>query len=180
MQTPTVIRINAKPHPGQAAVHDHPARFKVLALHHTDLRAITPESIVVGLGFLLDFRNLDVWKVKSSSLPSVHARTSGEAGEGSDWVLRGRGGEFPTGISVRDDGSVVIRGTNSEIVIGDGIVTQGIRHNESPEVRSGLMKSNPLRQFAIPSFCVMPVASELPHFQLFTSLASIVGSMRSL
>src|SRR3989304_1763613 len=30
MQTQT-IQINAKPHPGQAAVHEHPARFKVLA-----------------------------------------------------------------------------------------------------------------------------------------------------
>jgi hypothetical protein len=27
----TTIQIDAKPHPGQAAVHDHPARFKVLA-----------------------------------------------------------------------------------------------------------------------------------------------------
>lgn len=162
------------------AIEPDPTRFKVLALHHTDLRSLTPESVVVGLGFLLDFRNLDTWKVAAASLPSVHAKTSGTAGEGTDWVLRGRGGEFPTGISVRDDGSVVIRGTNAEVVIGDGIVTQGTRYHESPEVRAGLMKTNPLRQFGLPSFVLLPLPAEIPSLTTFTGLGSIVASMRGI
>lgn len=162
------------------AIEPDPSRFKVLALHHTDLRTLTPESVVVGLGFLLDFAHLDHWKLKAVSLPSVHAKTSGTAGEGADWVLRGRGGEFPTGISVRDDGSVVLRGTNAEIVIGDGIVTQGTRHHENPEVRAGLMKTNPLRSFGLPSFVLLPVPAEVPSLTTFTSLGSIVASMRGI
>lgn len=155
----------------------HPDRHLVIHLHAGELRPFSPEAIVSGIGFLVDIKRFEEWKVKAHSLPSVHVKAPGEAGVHGDYVIKGRGGDDATGISIREDGSIVLRATGSEIVLGDGITMMGVLHREDPETRNGILKSNPLRQFVLPSFCAIPLPAELPTTGLFSTLGGLVKGM---
>jgi hypothetical protein len=151
----------------------------ILHLHNWDVKPIDENTVVPGMGILLQVAQFEDWKIKSTSLPSVHLKTSGEAPEGEEWVLKGRGGEFPTGISARKDGSLVLRGTGTEIVLADEIYINGRTHRQHEETRNNLLRSNPMRQLVLPSFCVFPVCAEIPSGRFFRSLSNVVKTARS-
>jgi hypothetical protein len=153
----------------------------ILHLHNWDLKPESPRSVVPGIGILLQTEQFENWKIKSTSNVAAQSRTTaGTAGEGEEVVIRGKGGEFPSGITIRKDGSLVLRGQGTEIVLADEIFINGMVHREHPETRNNLLKSNPMRPFVLPSFCVFPVPAEIPSGRLFWSLGQIVSSFNEI
>jgi hypothetical protein len=162
-------------------VEPDPAVHMIVHLHNWDVKPVNDSTVVPGIGILMQIAQFEEWKISSTSGISAHSNTtSGTALEGEEWVLKGRGGPFPTGISVRKDGSLVLRGQGTEIVLADEIYINGITHREHEETRNNLLRSNPMRQFVLPSFCVFPLPTEIPTSRLFWSLGSIVKTGASL
>ena len=158
-------------------VYPDPERFRALVITSGNLRSPSGNAVVPGLAFLLDTQRLEEWHVVSNALPSVLVNTPGDPGKnkGTQWVIKGKSG---SGIGVREDGSLVLQAGSSEIVLADGITMSGVVHRLDPETRNGILKSNPLKQFALPSFAMLPLPSDIPTTRhLF---ASIGGIMRSI
>jgi hypothetical protein len=158
---------------------DH-GRFKCAVLYNAGAKPITPDSTVSGIGFLIDIQRFEQWKLKGSSFSTIQSNATGEAGKGSDTVIKGRGGPNGTGISLREDGTIIIKSNGAEIALGDSITIQGQVNRTNPETRSSLLKSNPMRQFALPSFCVLPLPSELPDFSLMSRIGGITKTAFSI
>ena len=152
----------------------------IFHLHNWDIKPVSNTTVVPGLGILVQIAQFENWKIESTSMPTVHANTPGAAPEGEEFVIKGKGGEFPTGISVRKDGALILRGKGTEIVLGDEIYINGIIHHEHDETRNHLIKTNRMEQFILPSFCVFPLPVKMPTERLFWSIGSIVSDFSKI
>ena len=161
-------------------IEPDPVRFKVMAMYATNTKPKSKESIINGIAFLLDGQRFEEWKLKAESVPTAKIGTTGEAGKSRDVVIKGKGGKDAGGISLRDDGTILLKARGSEIVMGDGIVIKGQINREHPETRNAILKSNPLRSFCLPSFCVLPIPSEIPTTRMITNIGGIVKSVIKL
>ena len=154
----------------------------ILHLHNWDLKPESPRSVVPGIGILLQTEQFENWKIKSTSNVSSHSRTTaGTAGEGEEVVIKGKGGEFPSGITIRKDGSLVLRGQGTEIVLADEIVINGRVHFEHPETRNHIIADHWAKALCLPSFCVFPVPDKRPAIAEYCrGLSGIIGTFKNI
>jgi hypothetical protein len=158
-------------------------KHMVIHFHNWEIKTINDNTVVPGLGLLIQTAEYENWTMKSGAGVSYQSSTAtGTAAEGEEIVIKGQGGEFPTGISWnKENGTMIIRGAGGgEIAINDEVFIKGKVHFENPSTRNNLLRDNPMRQFCFPSFCVFPLPSEIPQGTIFRNLASILGDANEI
>jgi hypothetical protein len=155
-------------------VFPDPSIFKVAAFYNKNMQPNQDQDWVMpGIAFLVDVSRFEPWnKIHSTAMPSAHVNVSGAAAEGRETVIKARGGDDGTGISVREDGTILLKASHSEIVMGDGILLKGKMKRDSSEKRAGVMKENSLGY--IPSFCALPLARYLAAFDFVERIGGYV------
>jgi len=137
---------------------------------------------VTSVVILVYASSFSEYSVASGGSPKALVNAPSEVGEGDDVVIHGRSADDPvarSGISVRRDGSILIKGTSVIIENQDGIlISGGLTRTGTSESAGGLVKSSVFPW--IPSFVAMPNPQWWPDIEKLVRIGSIVKACYSL
>ena len=147
----------------------HPSHIKELVSENSD-------EVNVGFAFLANIASFN-WKLLPSTPVSFIKNEKGNAPLGSERVLSMKEG---TGISVREDGTVVIQSEGATIVLGkNGIMMDGeITYGKHIDDNMGLIMKNPLT--FLPSFVALPLPERIVNVGFVENLATKIQSLREM
>lgn len=156
-------------------VNPDPLRFKCVVLYNSSIQPYTQDSVMHGIAFLIDGRNFGDKQIGAeTALVSARLDTPGKEDAQHDITIQGSDN---VSISIGENRILLKVGNNELILAENGAVLTGEFNRDKPETRNSIMKSNPLRTFPLPSFCVLPLPVEIPTFRLVQNIGGIVNSL---
>lgn len=157
----------------------NPDKHMLLIFHPPHMRELTDENddtIHVGFAMLVNVKSFK-WKLDSSAPVTFFKNDKGSAPIGQERTISLKEG---TGISVREDGSVVLQSNGATITLTDnGVMIDGeVTYGQHTDDNMGIVMKNPLT--FLPSFIALPLPERIINVAFVQNIAKKIESLQSM